>query len=1208
MRFIPGLAAANLLAAALIVCFGQAAMAGEIPAEPTPFNGKPYQPVWRSFKKSFLQANVDSHGRLSITAGGLSQAPLSFGLQGMESGNFWQTAEVRNLTASQSDRSIVTGKVGNGFRFDRFPLDLGVEGKYRFTTCMSMAAWIKPARLGGIVVVNGLTKGPNFYGEDHLYSLEVRPDGSLWFELTDTTGKRHIHNPLDLKLTTDAWQHVAATYDGTFMRVYVNGQEAGVGREDKDIRIRDTFPNGRPLLLGEALQADLDEVRLYGRALSSREIKALADGKPLPSAEGDLEQGLVLNCSFDDQQTPAWSLTSRDSFEIKGTISNGTQGSIVATFSISGDTVACRYSANMPLVLQGTFQPVPEANWFKSKSENGSEIQGELWGEYQDLKLFNLVEYTLLERRIRLMSATTEPLTLKPCKAGCQPATFTLASRQEGESHVIDFTFQSLDPAQAPLANPQSPVVTKPFDRRKLTPLPPVAEVEFVPQKGKPAIFRRDEKLAFRMTLAEQARKRLDGKPLEIRCVQSLTGSVHETLALKTDGNGACAFELKSVAQGPYRIELWSEGNAIASEEFAVVGPVEQRKIGPLETRSFKLREVDRIDCADDNGRHEFYALSPQHVKIHGTPGLGKHLAYEAPIRQGSGYGDPGHEWFAYRVNNLATDKPHLLVVEYPDIDDMNVGINVMHPYPPKDVPVDKDGKRIITAELVHAFGKDKHPAARYLTTMTCGYVAGQGFPLTGKRQTMQAVFYPGDDWAVIQFDNFSYINPKPIRISRLTVHEILDDLPMVEAPHLANDRIVGHYDEWLRDPTRNFAAAATMRGEIGVWGNCLPSHVMKTYYVTAERMVKYLRFRGENTWFGGVVRYSSAMYPSEMAQGTSHDELLLYASMFEENGLTLVPSVAYVPAFPLRLLDRYTSYDAAQGADATLQITDQGSFSYMIWGRGRSLNPFHPAVRKEVEGLAGEIAGLYKDYPAVRGVMFANSLNTGYLYPSYFGPCFVSLPPSDYDFETASFRSTYDDRTIAAFVSQTGIQVPGDGPGRFAERRRWLLANHKEAWADFRCQGIADAWDGLAKAVQQACPRMEFFACESGGIVGNSASVAYVQGPDSWTARNIMRKMGYSALAPRKPDHSIVGCYFNEMNGGYVGFWGLVRADQIQRFNAMNWDSSLDELFDGNDRVGVYMGRSFYESWSRPYPQDRPWYTSKVHSCRYQLPGNRGG
>jgi hypothetical protein len=78
------------------------------------------------------------------------------------------------------------------------------------------------------------------------------------------------------------WTHVASTYDGSSLRVYVNGRVAGT----KAVTGR-TCASGEPLAVGaknnptkgllEAFwDGRLDDVRIYGRALSLDEVRQLA--------------------------------------------------------------------------------------------------------------------------------------------------------------------------------------------------------------------------------------------------------------------------------------------------------------------------------------------------------------------------------------------------------------------------------------------------------------------------------------------------------------------------------------------------------------------------------------------------------------------------------------------------------------------------------------------------------------------------------------------------------------------------------------------------------------------------------------------------------------------------------------------------------------------------------------------------------------------
>ena len=83
-------------------------------------------------------------------------------------------------------------------------------------------------------------------------------------------------------LPVNRWKHVATTYDGTWLRVYINGRAAGAERVSGR-----TCVSGEPLAVGaknnptkgllEAFwDGRLDEVRIYDRALTVTEIGQLA--------------------------------------------------------------------------------------------------------------------------------------------------------------------------------------------------------------------------------------------------------------------------------------------------------------------------------------------------------------------------------------------------------------------------------------------------------------------------------------------------------------------------------------------------------------------------------------------------------------------------------------------------------------------------------------------------------------------------------------------------------------------------------------------------------------------------------------------------------------------------------------------------------------------------------------------------------------------
>ncbi|MDD5707949.1 MAG: hypothetical protein PHR35_18680, partial [Kiritimatiellae bacterium] len=405
-------------------------------------------------------------------------------------------------------------------------------------------------------------------------------------------------------------------------------------------------------------------------------------------------------------------------FRIEGT--NVLGSPVTQAVTVTDDAVRCLYRADRPFVLRGQFPGEPEANWFKSESAAGQEVQGELWGEYADLTLHRVLEYTYGGRRLRLAFGAECPLRLTPCETVYEPARFSLASHPTGTVHEIVFDFLSLDSRAAPPARADTPLVTKPMDRNKLITGPiqahlksgfhPEAVVDervtepaavlFTPRKGHPAVFRRKETLAFDVRLLPGASTNPIAVPLEVRCIATLNGKRVENRVVGELDKPAFSLTLKPVEPGPYRLELWAGDRKVGEDEFVVVGPIAQRRIGPFEKNPLKLREVDRIECADDRGRHEFYAICPANVATNQEKGVGRFLTLKQSITNAmeSTYGQP-LDWLAYRVNGLATDRPHLLTVEYPDIADMLVSVETKHPFLPAGLPRDTQGRRTITPE-----------------------------------------------------------------------------------------------------------------------------------------------------------------------------------------------------------------------------------------------------------------------------------------------------------------------------------------------------------------------------------------------------------------------------------------------------------------------------------------------------------------------------
>lgn len=119
--------------------------------------------------------------------------------------------------------------------------------------------------------------GVNILNSWQLQFTTVMGQQSVQFVVGDETGVQSIYMPVP----TNAWIHVAATYDGSVARGYLNGEEIESAVLDTIIGYDDS-----PLVVGADrnfgdtftlfLNGSIGDLRLYAGALSSEEIADLA--------------------------------------------------------------------------------------------------------------------------------------------------------------------------------------------------------------------------------------------------------------------------------------------------------------------------------------------------------------------------------------------------------------------------------------------------------------------------------------------------------------------------------------------------------------------------------------------------------------------------------------------------------------------------------------------------------------------------------------------------------------------------------------------------------------------------------------------------------------------------------------------------------------------------------------------------------------------
>jgi hypothetical protein len=166
---------------------------------------------------------------------------------------------------------VTTGRFGSALSFDGVNDSVAIANSPALTpsTAMTVEAWVNPSALSvwrpvvakerSAIPTYGLYAGNNSQG---------RPVARI-FTTSDMTT-----NP-NSTFTLNTWTHEAMTWNGTTLRLFVNGVQVA-SRTVSGALAASTGPLrlGGDSLRSEWFAGRIDEVRIYGRPLSASEITA----------------------------------------------------------------------------------------------------------------------------------------------------------------------------------------------------------------------------------------------------------------------------------------------------------------------------------------------------------------------------------------------------------------------------------------------------------------------------------------------------------------------------------------------------------------------------------------------------------------------------------------------------------------------------------------------------------------------------------------------------------------------------------------------------------------------------------------------------------------------------------------------------------------------------------------------------------------------
>jgi hypothetical protein len=250
---------------------------------------------------------VDDTGVTSVTwandrgGNGVATRPAATGAEGLVA--HWRLDEGVGTVAGNATSGLegtlangagwVAGRHGQAVNLDGVDDFIAVPNMDVTGTGLTIAGWVKSSSFPASLDQRFLSKSTDTAEQSHYWMLGQTNNGQnrLRFRLkAGGTTTTLIASSGNLPLNT--WYHVAATYDGTMMRLYLDGVEVGAVQKSGTLAASAAVPVniGRSPDGSNPMHGAIDDLRVYGRALSASEI------------------GTVLQAA--DTTGPAWSVAS----------------------------------------------------------------------------------------------------------------------------------------------------------------------------------------------------------------------------------------------------------------------------------------------------------------------------------------------------------------------------------------------------------------------------------------------------------------------------------------------------------------------------------------------------------------------------------------------------------------------------------------------------------------------------------------------------------------------------------------------------------------------------------------------------------------------------------------------------------------------------------------------------------------------------------
>jgi hypothetical protein len=186
--------------------------------------------------------------------------------------------------------TFVPGRFGQAFRSGYVEVENSPSLE---TPTLSVSVWVRSRTPGSPGVYNYIVSKGSDGCWSGSYGLSTQGTGGLVFHIYAGDFQGAGSPDAGPGVWDGNWHHVVGTYDGVYVRLYVDGNEIGDGTPTS-IQVKYDLPTSRKLLIGAynntlfydngipqcrySFNGDIDDVKIYNRALCAAEVQSAYSG------------------------------------------------------------------------------------------------------------------------------------------------------------------------------------------------------------------------------------------------------------------------------------------------------------------------------------------------------------------------------------------------------------------------------------------------------------------------------------------------------------------------------------------------------------------------------------------------------------------------------------------------------------------------------------------------------------------------------------------------------------------------------------------------------------------------------------------------------------------------------------------------------------------------------------------------------------------